>query len=217
MTHPDEARLNDYADRLLDPDAAADVEAHLARCDACRARVEAIRELTGRLASLPRDIPPRRDLRPEVGVRADARAPGARDDGRSAAETAAPAGAGPVGARWTSWLRTAAVLVGLVGSAAALWLLLPGPEPPFPTDPVIRSYAQAAGELETTVRSRGAELSPEAAGALATSLETVEGAIRELEQARRAGEADVDRLLEARYRVKLDLLRDALDLLEESS
>ncbi|MDX1675114.1 MAG: zf-HC2 domain-containing protein [Longimicrobiales bacterium] len=198
MRHPDESRLNDYADGLLAPGEAAAVEGHLDGCPDCRERVTSIRELTTALADLPRGIPPRRDLRPARDVVAE------RPSGRASS----PA--------WRAWLRTAAVLAALVGSGLALWHLLPGPELPGPADPVVRSYARAAEDLEATVRARGTELSPDAAGALATGLETVDAAIRELEAHGPTEDGAVDRLLEARYRTKIDLLRDALALLEGS-
>ena len=198
MTHPTEARLNDYADRQLAPDDAAEVAAHIETCAACRERVDAIRALGLRLDALPERIAPRRDLR--AGVRE---------------RVAEPPASTRLGAR-APWLRAAAVVAGLAGAAAGVWLGLAGP--PDPPDPILGSYVQAADDLAATLRTRKTELSPAAVRVLDTELAVVDAAIRELERARAAG-TDGDALtrqLESRYRTKLELLRGALALLEES-
>src|SRR5439155_25392529 len=56
---PDVEALSAYADGRLDAPAAARVEAHLASCGACRARVEGLREVRTMLRSLPEAEPPR--------------------------------------------------------------------------------------------------------------------------------------------------------------
>jgi len=61
-THPDEARLNGYADGSLDAAARVAVEAHLASCAACRAEAAALAALLGAARALPRSIAPDRDL-----------------------------------------------------------------------------------------------------------------------------------------------------------
>ena len=83
---------------------------------------------------------------------------------------------------------------------------------------MIASYAEAARDLTAEVRTRKTELSPAAVRALDTNLAAVDAAIRELERARRSDGADdaLDHHLEGRYRTKLELLRGALAILEES-
>ena len=44
MNHPDEARLNDYVDGLLDDGTAGEVEAHLTTCGDCRERAATLPE-----------------------------------------------------------------------------------------------------------------------------------------------------------------------------
>ena len=208
MRHPEYARLNDYVDGRLDPAWKADVEAHIAVCDACRGRVGAIRSLEARLGSLPAGIRPRRDLRPP------------------APESATPSIwselAGAV--RHGPWLRAAAVVVGLVGAGLGLWLG-GGPEGSGPgasvdgiPSPVAASYAVAGDELAAVLRVRRVELNPAAARSLESSLAAVDAAIRELEEAGATGPdtEELARQLEARQRTRLELLRGALDLLEGS-
>lgn len=193
MNHPDEARLNDYVDGLLDVDQATEVEAHLAACAECRDRVAALRSLTERLGALPEGISPRRDLRPE----------GARpvDGGRP-------------------WLRAAAAVAVLTAAGAAVWLGVDSSGragSAGASDPVIASYAEAARELTGELRTRKTELSPAAVRALDANLAAVDAAIRELERARRGvNDDELDHHLEGRYRTKLELLRGALAILEAS-
>lgn len=52
-SHPGEGRLNDYVDGLLDPDAVAVIERHLARCAPCAAEVAALEQVTLALGTLP--------------------------------------------------------------------------------------------------------------------------------------------------------------------
>lgn len=65
LIHPDDARLNEYADGALDDAAQAAVAAHLAACAPCAARLAAIRALFADLAALP-DEPLAVDLEPAV-------------------------------------------------------------------------------------------------------------------------------------------------------
>lgn len=206
MNHPEEARLHDYVDGLLETDAAVEVSDHLEACGPCRERVEAIRTLTARLGDLPREISPRRDLRPDLP-----------DEVGGGPLPDVTAGNGPDAG---SWLRAAAVLVALVGTGAAVWLGVlreDGRQASAP-EPLVVTYAEAAGELAGEIRRRRAELTPEAARALEASLASVDESIRELERARTLGMAE-DELtghLVARYRTKLEILRGAVEWLEES-
>ena len=49
-------RLDDYLDRTLPPDAAREVEAHLATCASCRQEVEALRAILAEAQALPRSV-----------------------------------------------------------------------------------------------------------------------------------------------------------------
>ena len=206
MSHPEEGRLHDYVDGLLEADAVREVAEHLEACSRCRARVEALRGLTARLGDLPRGITPRRDLRPDLsGVVSDD--PGAGVDAGARSDTGA-------------WLRAAAVAVAVIGAGAAVWLGVSRQDVPVASapEPVVATYAQAADELAREVWRRKAELSPAAVGALEASLASVDRSIRDLERARARGmtEDELNRRLTSRYRTKLEILRGAVEWLEES-
>lgn len=229
MTHPEETRLQDYVDGLLPGDVAREVEAHLAACDACRDRVERLRELMGELRALPREIPPPRDLRPPVSPAGG----GARSQ-RRRAPSGAPAGRperrrGGIASR----LRTAAGIALVAGTAAVVWLATEDPdrrETAMAEDvseedadaaaaaAPIAPYSGAARDLSATLEARRAALDPEAARLIDRNLAVVDAAIRELERARARApdDAALARLLEARYRTKLELLRRAAALISEA-
>jgi hypothetical protein len=57
-SHEYESDLGDYVDGMLAPERAAAVEAHLARCETCRAAVADFRTLRGVVSSLERRTPP---------------------------------------------------------------------------------------------------------------------------------------------------------------
>lgn len=59
--HIDDALLNEYLDAVLAPDRRAEVEAHLAQCSDCAARLSDLRSLFAALEAMP-DAPLARDL-----------------------------------------------------------------------------------------------------------------------------------------------------------
>ncbi len=66
--HIDDTRLNDYLEGLVTDDVARVVDVHLAACEECSGRLEALTLLLSELAGLPEGATPTRDLWP--GVRA---------------------------------------------------------------------------------------------------------------------------------------------------
>ncbi len=64
--HIDDTRLNDYVEGLVPKDVARQVEVHLAACEACSGRLEALTSLLSELAGLPADASPARDLWSDV-------------------------------------------------------------------------------------------------------------------------------------------------------
>lgn len=211
MTHPDDARLNDYADGLLDLESAATVAHHLERCMACDARVERIRALTAELAALPREITPERDLRPPAPSRRAA---------RPARSARPPRPARPA----RPWLRAAAV-AGLIVAGAAVARVVstrdPAPDEAsaLATEAGLvpaESYADATRDLRTVVEEHRGDVPEEASRVVDRNLEAVERAIRELEQAsaRLPADPDLARMLDQQYRTRLELLRSAVALVE---
>ncbi len=66
--HIDDTRLNDYLEGLVTEDVARTVDVHLAACEECSGRLEALTLLLSELAGLPDEATPTRDL--WSGVRA---------------------------------------------------------------------------------------------------------------------------------------------------
>src|SRR5204862_7958896 len=64
-THLDDVLLNEYLDKALEHSARIDVEAHLAHCPECAARLMELRTLFADLDALP-DLRLERDLTPTV-------------------------------------------------------------------------------------------------------------------------------------------------------
>ncbi len=56
--HPDDERLNDWIDGLLEPADAEAVEAHVSACEACRAGADRLHALLEMAAALPESIDP---------------------------------------------------------------------------------------------------------------------------------------------------------------
>lgn len=73
-------KLHDFLDRdptLSAADAHA-LESHLTQCAACRAELESLRRLRAATAALPRELPPSRDLWPEISSQLADAAPAPR-------------------------------------------------------------------------------------------------------------------------------------------
>jgi hypothetical protein len=65
VNHLTETQLNEYLDQMLDESSRQQLDAHLAMCDQCRAKLNELEMLFSTLADLP-DIPLTRDLAPGV-------------------------------------------------------------------------------------------------------------------------------------------------------
>ncbi len=80
----------------------------------------------------------------------------------------------------------------------------------------IASYARAGRDLEAELTARRAA-SPEVVRLAARSLEAVDAAILDLERAleKDPGDRQLARMLEDRYRLRLELLRGAIAQIEE--
>ena len=126
--HIDDTELNDYVDELLTEEAARAVDVHLAACQECSGKLEALTLLLSGLAELPDDATPARDLWAgvrqgiEVGSGSPERASeGERQDERVDDDDATPISRGrSPGTRRFSF--SAAQLV----AASVAWTLLSG-------------------------------------------------------------------------------------------
>lgn len=208
-------RLSEYLDGELEaPDRTA-CEGHLQECEACAATVEELRSLVSDAALLP-DLPPERDLWPDIEARLPARAAPAGGADPSAPEHAgwiAPDETGVISlaerrrrvVMTVPQLIAAAIALVLL-SAGSVWLMLPGAAGTLadagaaaPTAgsgataaavPVVltgTAYDDVVAELEREFDRRRTELDPETIRVVESNLAIIDDAIAE---ARAALESD---------------------------
>jgi Putative zinc-finger len=186
--------LDDWLDGALDPETAAQVEAHVASCEQdCRRIAEDAKFLRPLVAEWPREVDPPRDLWPEVRA------------------AIAPA------RRWQAprALAAAAFLLVALGSGAAGYWLRDVPAARAPSIDVARFESQvdtASAELAAAVEARRDELDPETYETVQRNLAIIDAAI---EETRRALERDPDDrraadALVAAHQQKIRLLRQVL-------
>lgn len=172
--------------------------------------------LRERLAALPDEVPPARDLWPEIAAGLDAQrvrtlpgdAAGGTDRGASA---------------WPLLRRAAVVLLLVGGTAVVTWNLRgrTGPEVVVVETVPLRaaadglvSYERSADELARALEQRRAKLDPATVEAIERSLRTIDSALVEARAAleRDPSSAQVRAYVEAAYRQKIDFLRRANDV-----
>ncbi len=208
-----ELQLDDFAEGSSTAEERQRVEQHLAGCADCRGVVQETRALLEASAMLARESLPRKDLWP--GIRAEI------DRGRIATS----------GQRrqrivvGTRWLAMAASLM-IVAIAGTLWLgqsdpvpsapggsggaVLPaGHDPSATFDQQVQEYVDAAELLETSIRQRRGQLSPETLAVLDRNLEIIDQAIREVRVVLESDAVDGGsvRILHAMHQQKVELLR----------
>lgn len=232
-----EERIHDYVDGELPEDVRREMERHVAGCARCAEEVEALRELQARVADLPREMRPPRDLWPGIEERiggassardADRSPRGTADrtSGRSA--TARPSAAERERPFWTRpWQLAAAALILVVLSSGITALLLPsgrtvvslpgatvpaaeGTAPSRVRDAELEYLHAVEGLLLELDRQRD-EIAPETLMVVEKNLEIIDEAIR---RTRTALEVDPDnrelaRLLSSAYERKVEMLRRA--------
>lgn len=214
--HPTEERLNDHVDGLLPASGAAEVEAHLAACAACRAEVEGLRALLAGAAALPRAIAPPAELWEALRATTSAR---------------------PARAAWTVRMTrrelavAAALLVALSsGITAALMLDRGAPaaasvaaadrgaaRPPAAWVEFRRAeaeYVRTADDLEALLAGNRDALAPETVRTVEASLRAIDAAIRDARAAlaHDPANAELSNVLAATYRDKIDVLERTLRL-----
>ncbi len=206
--------LDDFVDGEATADERRQVEQHLTGCSECRGVVKETRALLAATETLARQIPPGRDLWPEIhaGV-------GGRPIGRS---TAASVWRAPR----TRWIGLAAsLLVAVLAGSTALWLrdsdrtpATGGPggdavpashELPASFDEELREYVEAAELLQASIRERGNRLSPETLAVLEKNLAIIDQAISEVHGvlASDPGDRGNALMLQAMHQQKVELLR----------
>ncbi|HVO13124.1 MAG TPA: zf-HC2 domain-containing protein [Vicinamibacteria bacterium] len=215
-----DARLDDWVDGLLPPREAAEVEAHLAGCAACREAERRLRRVVAHAGALPRAVTPPRDLWPGIQQR-----------------IAAPARWGWL-SRWTSPLVLAAAAVGVLAVAAVVWqgrqpagvqtaeipAASPAPQPVSAEggslDPeleaAVRDYQAAANALFAALQQRqqSRAIAPSDLARVQANLLVIDKAIAEVRAAlvRDPANPELNRMLVATHRKKVDVLRRVVRL-----
>jgi hypothetical protein len=229
-THIDDTRLNDYLDGLLTEEVVRDVDTHLAACEECSGRLEALTRLLSELAGLPDTATPTRDLWSDVRGEIEA--------GSGNAETVAipTSRVGPAGSRRFSFSAAqllAASVVWTLLSGGAVWMALAGgPDQAgvvagnvtpvaearegagllLPVTQVATTkYERAIASFESVLEQGRHLLDPETVAILEASLATIDRAIEEARGALADDPNDpvLNRLLIKHEQSKLRVLRQA--------
>jgi len=189
------------------PEERASVSEHLHGCEHCRQELAWLVELRARVARLPRQVPPARDLWSGIAPRLEVTAVSLPERRRLR----------PV------ILAAAAVLLMLAASAAALLIVRrssgPGTriasdttgQPMAPAGTPTPGSAAALAQLASEVQALERALPPETRALVAHNLELIDAAIRESRAALTANPSNpaIGRMLEARYGQRLLLLQQA--------
>jgi hypothetical protein len=206
--HIDDVQLNDYVEGLLTEDVARLVDVHVAGCEECSGRLEALALLLTEFAGLPDAATPARDL--WAGVRAEIEAGSGhyeeedRETGADVSSTI-PVGSGrSITTRRFSFSGAqllAASVVWTLLSGGVVWMVLSGgPEQTtvagtdltavpearsesggiLPvTQVAILQYEQAIASLEAVLEQGRDQLNPQTVATIEASLATIDRAIEE--------------------------------------
>jgi anti-sigma factor RsiW len=211
----DTARLSDYLDGELQPAERAELEAHLAECEACAATLDELRAVVTEAGRLP-ELGPEHDLWPGIEARLAPRG------------VAAVADVVPIHRRrrvvMTLPQLAAAAIALVLFSASAMWLAVsPGPNAPAnttmaatpvmpaATQVVFADFDQAIAALEVEYQSRRDDLAPETIRVVEKNLAIIDQAIADARQALATDPSSgfLSTHLANALRQKLDLLRQA--------
>jgi hypothetical protein len=208
ITHVVDAQLHDLVDDAVTAAERPALEAHVAVCAECAARLRSLVTLRARLRELPRNIEPPADLLPGIHARMrESRLPRAARGGR-----------------WPL-LAAAAVVLCILSSAVTLFIVRrTRPEAPLAQVPAAVASAQlvelrvteahyvdAIEELRAALLRDRAMLEPETRRVLEQSLATIDRALADARAALATDPANavLAEMLRANYHKKLDLLRRA--------
>jgi anti-sigma factor RsiW len=218
-------KLDDYIDWLLPEQEQLDIDAHLSACALCRDEERRQRSLIESARALPKELPPERDLWPELAARLEERSawwrrafPGLR-----------PAATAP-GRRWAFAAGFAAILVVVAVMTVLLLRERTGPvkrragadrrevmragAPPEDFALAEAEYAEAAERLLSALKEREPSLSPDSVATIEENVRTIRSALAEIKGAmeKHPGNRDLNALLMATYRKEVDLLQQAARL-----
>lgn len=218
-------RLDDWLEGALPPAEAAAVEAHLARCPACRESERALRRLLAHAASLPRSLAPERDLWPDIERRIERRrgwwavlgwAP------RLALASAATVLIGLVAVPWRTAGPIESAAIPATGARSLGARSVPvaassGTEGDLLLADAERQYEAAANALLEALQRRRGSMDPADFDRLQANLEVIDRALGEVRQALATSPAspELNRMLVATHRKKVDVLRRVVRLSTE--
>ena len=206
--------LDGFVDGETTPDERRQVERHLAGCSNCRGVVKETRALLAATETLARQIPPGRDLWPEIRAGVSGR--------RIASSTTVSAWSG-ARSRWIGL--AASLLVVVLAGSTALWIrdsdrtpavgdpgdgaVPAGYRSAASFDEEVREYVEAAELLQASIRERGTRLSPETLAILEKHLAIIDQAITAVHDvlASDPGDRGNALMLQAMHQQKVELLR----------
>ncbi|HEY7412349.1 MAG TPA: hypothetical protein VII13_16510 [Vicinamibacteria bacterium] len=206
--------VEDWLDEAGEAAPPDDVGRHLEGCAGCREALALQRALLARVAALPEEMEPSRDLWPEIARRARGSGSPARRSGFALS--------------WTSGLAAAAALAAASSALTAI-ALRSRPAPagaPAPvarpvaagaTDDLRRSeeeYLRAAATLMTALEGQRAGLPPETVAAVEQNLQAIDRALGDIRAAlaQDPSSTRLAHMLVSTHRKKLDLLEQVVRL-----
>lgn len=213
LTHLSEETRQALAEGAADAERGSEIDAHLARCEACAADVERLRAFMTRMRETPARRASLDELWPTIRARIEQSKIIALD------APAEPRRAAP--RRHAPWVvgLVAAALVAAFGIRQARRVTIePSPTAAAPERGVaitvvdsVRTYEQEARILLNRLELRRSMLRPEAAASIDRDLRVIDAAIDELKLAiaNDPTNAALRRLLASSYRQKIDLLTRA--------
>lgn len=221
--HIDDAELNDYVEGLAPEDVARLVDDHLASCEECTARFEALARLLPELAGLPDHAAPASDLWPAIRAEIDAQGAipisrGRAVDNRrfsfSPSELAAASVVWALLSGGTAWMaftarQDQAVVAVTEVTEAATRAESNGFLPVV--EAATTEYEQAIASLEFILEQGRDQLNPRTVATIEMSLNAIDRAIGEARQALSSdpNNAGLNRLLIKYEQSKLRVLRQA--------
>jgi hypothetical protein len=198
-------RLSEYLDDELETRERADLEAHLASCDACRATLDELRAVVSRAQDLT-ERAPGADLWPAIAARLDG---GTKRYAFSMPQLVAAGIALMILSGGAVWMTNRQAAVQAPSQAAVQ--LPTDPARAVPVNLADAPYDEAVADLERTLAEGRSRLDPATVKVLETSLAAIDQAIEQSQRALMADPANTylySHLAAARQR-KLALLRRA--------
>jgi len=219
------SRLGEYIDGELEPTERRDIEEHLSGCEGCREELRKLHAIVDRAAALRYDLPPTRDLWPDVArdiaARRRARRPLSLLPGFS--RPAVPS------RRMSVTLVVSACLVLAVG----IWIGVhrsPDPRSDRVVEGIVDTarppvesaqsfeeqsvYLRVRRQLETTFERHKENLSPKTMRVIEKNLKVIDDALEEINQALEddPGNPNLKLMLVATRKQAVDLLEQATKL-----